>query len=286
MLKSPTDPPYLGPNDDRVQGWKKNRYLILVCGFILQINIGTLYGFSIFSSPLLDMYSHWRGIPNLAYTLGVGILGFLCPLSGNLLDKKGSRYTGYLSSLLYTLGHCLAGVAVLVDQKHFFWFSYGIIGGIGLSLGYVTPVSATVQWFPDLKGFAGGVALAGFGLGATLNGMVNSRIIEAIGPGKTLIVMGLYGGLFICSTSYFICKPPPGYYPKNASEATKNSIASEKSISLSEALRSFLYWRVWITMLGCTFTSVSIISVLSPMMQDVFDLDDVTAGGYLAFLEL
>ncbi|KAL0235404.1 hypothetical protein GEMRC1_001986 [Eukaryota sp. GEM-RC1] len=196
MSKSTTDSPYLGVDDPRVQDWRKNRYLILVCGFILQINIGTLYGFSIFSSPIINMHPHWRGITSLAYSFGVAGLGFLCPFSGRLLDKRGPRCSGYSSAVLYALGHGLAGIAVIVDLKHLFWIGYGVIAGASFSLGYVTPVSATVQWFPDLKGFAGGVALAGFGLDASLNGLVNTRILHATGPGETLIIMGFYGGFF------------------------------------------------------------------------------------------
>ncbi|KAL0233086.1 hypothetical protein GEMRC1_011833 [Eukaryota sp. GEM-RC1] len=278
--------PYLGPDDPRIQGWNKNRYLILACGFLLQINIGTLYGFSIFTAPLQNMYTHWRGIPSLAYSVGVAGLGFLCPVSGRLVDKRGPRFTGFSSALFYALGHVLAGVAVFADLKHLFWIAYGVIGGMGFSLGYVTPVSSTVQWFPDLKGFAGGVALSGFGLGASLNGIVNTRILNATGPAETLIIMGLYGGICTFLTTIFICKPPPGYFPKNASEKVKNAISSERSITLGQALRTFLYWRVWLTILGTTFTGVSIISLLSPMMQDVFDMTDIQAGSYIALFSV
>ncbi|KAL0240864.1 hypothetical protein GEMRC1_006100 [Eukaryota sp. GEM-RC1] len=285
-MQSAQNGAYLGPDDPRIQGWKKNRYLILVCGFILQINIGTLYGFSIFTAPLQEMYTHWRGIPSLAYSVGVAGLGFLCPFTGRLVDQKGPRFTGFCSAFFYALGHVLAGVAVFADLKHLFWISYGVIGGMGFSLGYVTPVSSTVQWFPDLKGFAGGVALSGFGLGASLNGLVNTRILNATGPAETLIIMGLYGGICTFLTSLFVCKPPPGYYPKNASEKVKKAISSERSITSGQALRTFLYWRLWFTILGTTFTGVSIISLLSPMMQDVFDITDLQAGSYIALFSV
>ncbi|KAL0219674.1 hypothetical protein P9112_005327, partial [Eukaryota sp. TZLM1-RC] len=147
---------------------------------------------------------------------------------------------------------------------------------------YCTPVAPVIQWFPELRGFAGGLVLAGFGMGSMKMGILVVRLIELFGPGLALITLGIYGGCFIFSTSYFICKPPPGYYPKNASTKLQQSVASENSINLGKALKSFTYWKVWFTILGTTFAGVSLISLSSPILEDVFSLTEVQAGRYLA----
>ncbi|KAL0219572.1 hypothetical protein P9112_005225 [Eukaryota sp. TZLM1-RC] len=277
---------YSGPNDPRVKGWYRNRYLILFCCFILEVLIGTIYGLSVFSNPIIEIHPDWRGTVSFAYSIGVALLGFLCPFAGQLIDKKGPRLVGMLSAAFFMIGHVLAGYFVIIDLKHAFWISYGVVAGVGLSLGYVTPVSPIVHWFPDLKGVASGIALSGFGLGTLVQGLVNGRLITAFGPDIAIMALGVYGGLIIFITSCFICMPPPGYFPSSASSKVQDSVSSERSLSLGNALKTFLFWRVWLTFLGAAFTGVSIMSLLSPIVEDVFDFSTKQAGFYLAIFSI
>src|SRR5882724_12992246 len=166
-----------------------NRWGIALAGIFMQIALGAVYAWSVFRIPLSKQFGWSISQVTLTFTISILMLGFAAFAGGLWLNKKGPRIVALTGGFLYSLGVFLASFSA--NKLWWLYASYGVIGGIGLGLGYIVPVAVLVKWFPDRRGFITGVAVGGFGAGALITAPVATRLIQSVGVLNTFAYLGI-----------------------------------------------------------------------------------------------
>jgi MFS transporter, OFA family, oxalate/formate antiporter len=251
-----------------------NRWVIALAGAWLQLFLGTVYAWSYFQKPLVSAY----GWPNtqvaLTFSLAICFLGLAAAWGGTKLSRYGPRKMAAVGGVFFGSGYLMAAAALQWHSLLLLYFGYGVIGGTGLGLGYVTPVATVAKWFPDRKGLATGVVIMGFGFGALLMSKVLAPFLYTMSDGNLVAVFTWLGILFLIATllgAAFLRDPPPGYAPpcvlradaaKNTTQATTNS-GNTKILSLRFAV-------MWMIFFCNIVAGISIISFQSPIFEDLW----------------
>jgi OFA family oxalate/formate antiporter-like MFS transporter len=165
--------------------------------------------------------------------------------------------------------------------------SYGLMGGIGLGLGYIVPVATLVKWFPDRRGMITGVAVAGFGAGALITAPLATRLIADIGAPGTFVVLGLVYLVVVTGAGWFMRNPPSGYAPPGwAPSAAQQSQRSAKTYTLREALASWPWYGLWALLFLNTTAGIAIISQAAPMAEEITGATAATAAGLVGAISI
>src|SRR5215469_5381841 len=188
-----------------------NRWSIAVSGVIIQIALGAVYAWSVFHIPLTRAYGWTISQVTFAFTLAILTLGFASFVGGLWMRRVGPRRVAVAAGIFYGVGIFLASFSA----GHLYWlyFSYGILAGIGLGLGYIVPVATLVRWFPDKRGMVTGIAVAGFGAGALLTAPIASRLIVSVGVMRTFAILGVVYFFAVTIPAFFMKDPPRDYRP-------------------------------------------------------------------------
>src|SRR5216683_2175126 len=152
----------------------RNRSIIAVAGVLMQVALGAVYAWSVFRIPLTQTYGWTVSQVTVAFELAILVLGFAAFAGGLWMRRTGPRPVAIVAAVLYGLGTALAGTSHSLTMLY---LTYGVIGGVGLGLGYIVPVATLVRWFPDRRGMITGVAVAGFGAGALITAPIAQRLI-------------------------------------------------------------------------------------------------------------
>src|SRR5436190_20385180 len=173
----------------RVETTQANRWAIASAGIVMQLALGAIYAWSLFITPLVTLHPDWtRTQITLTFSIALVALGVGAITGGTLLDKHGPRKVATLAGILYGVGFIGAG---LFRSLPGLYLTYGLIGGLGLGLGYIVPLATLIKWFPDRRGMITGLAVAGFGAGALVTGPVAQRLIVSAGLPSTFAMLGL-----------------------------------------------------------------------------------------------
>ncbi|KAK3842467.1 MAG: major facilitator superfamily domain-containing protein [Linnemannia gamsii] len=193
---------------------KFNRWIFLPAAFCFQAVCGTLYAWSVFNN-LIDttLYGPTTNTHMAAITfyVALGCFGISSSIMGPWLERHGPRKAGLLGAALFLLGNLITALGVHVKQIALVYVGYGIFGGLGLGISYISPVSALQKWFPDRRGVAAGLAVSGFGAGSIVMAKIPDPLAAAVGLPMTFVVLGLFYFvvMVICALVFRI--PPPGY---------------------------------------------------------------------------
>jgi OFA family oxalate/formate antiporter-like MFS transporter len=243
-----------------------NRWLIAVAGVFLQIALGAVYAWSVFRVPLAKQFGWSISEITLTFTISIFVLGFAAFFGGLWLNRRGPRIVALTGGVLYGLGVFLASFS------HSLWWlylSYGVIGGIGLGLGYIVPVAVLVKWFPDRRGLITGIAVGGFGAGALITAAVATRLIQSVGVLSTFAYLGIAYLVVTVVTGFFMQNPPDGWKPEGwAPTATQTSHRANRDFTLNEALKTSQWWALWLILFLNTCAGISIISQEAPLFQE------------------
>ncbi len=158
------------------------RIRVAAAGFFMQLALGVVYGWSVFLNPLREQFGASRPEANLTFTITLAVLGITAGFGGGLQRRIGPRATATIAGVLYGCGVILSGFAPNLGTLYVF---YGVLGGIGLGLGYIVPLAVLIEWFPDRRGFITGLAVTGFGLGALITSPLATELIKAHGVQST-----------------------------------------------------------------------------------------------------
>ena len=232
----------------------RNRYGVAIAGVILHLMIGSVYAWSVFTKPISG-YTGWKETSvSFAFSLAIFCLGMSAAFMGRLVEKFGPTVTGTISSICYGIGIALTGLAIQSHQLWLLYVAYGVIGGLGLGSGYVTPVSTIVRWFPDKRGLATGLAIMGFGFAAMLTGPIAQSLMANVGVVNTFYILGGFYFVVMLVAAQFIKKPRSHELPP---AIAKNA----ERISLTG--RELIMFFINIT------TGIGLVSAASPMAQDM-----------------
>ena len=214
------------------------------------------------------------------FEIFIAMLGLSAAFFGGWLEHAGPRKAGFIAAMCWGGGLIVGGIGVIVHQLWLLWLGCGVIGGVGQGLGYISPVSTLIKWFPDRRGMATGFAIMGYGGGAMIGapiavGMMKHFSDEGVGPSVALTLMAL-GALYfvVMSTGAFGFRvapsgwKPAGWTPPDARQA--KSMISHKDVHLDEAWKTPQFWLVWAVLCLNVTAGIGVISMASPMLQDVF----------------
>lgn len=254
----------------------KNRWLIAASAVFIHISIGAAYAYSVYTQPLVETKGWSMASVTTAFTIMMVLGGGSAALFGKFVERSGPRKSAMLAAVLFGLGQAGSGFAISIDSLTGFLLSYGLLSGLGLGIGYIAPVSTLVKWFPDKRGLATGMAVLGFGTGALITAPVAASLIESIGISYTFYILGIsYFVLMMLGASY-IAPPPRNWMPagmKAAVKAGTRKIKKDLSQATSgEAVRTKHFWMLWTMMLINTSAGIMMISVASPMAQNIVGL--------------
>src|SRR6266571_2769672 len=218
-------------NDETVNRWR-----IAAAGVLMQVALGAVYAWSVFRIPLTTAYG-WS-IPQVTFTFELAILtlGVASFVGGLWMKRVGPRRVAVVAGLCYGLGTILAGQAH--GNIHNLELAYGLLGGIGLGLGYIVPLATLIPWFPDRRGMITGLAVAGFGAGALVTAPVAERLIPSVGLPATFGILGSAYLIAVLGSAFFMKNPPEGYLPAGWQPAlAQRTQGAIREMALGEALR-------------------------------------------------
>lgn len=265
-----------------------NRWRIAVAGVVLQVVLGAVYAWSVFRNPLAALYGWSAAEITLTFTITIFVLGFSAFPGGLWMNRRGPRVVAVTGGALYGLG---VGLASLTDGRLWWlYLTYGVIGGVGLGLGYIVPVAVLVKWFPDRRGFITGVAVGGFGAGALITAPLATRLIASIGVLQTFGLLGVVSLVVAVAAGSMMRNPPDGWRPDGWAPAARADVAGATAVPgdyvLRDAVRTGRWWALWLVLFLNITAGISLISQEAPIFQELGGLPAATAAGMVGIASL
>ena len=261
-----------------------NRWVIATAGVFLQIALGAVYAWSVFRVPLAKQFGWSISEVTLTFTISIFVLGVAAFFGGLWLNRKGPRVVALTGGTLYGLGVFLASFS---HKLSWLYLSYGVIGGIGLGLGYIVPVAVLVKWFPDRRGLITGIAVGGFGAGALITAPVATRLIQSVGVLSTFAYLGIAYLIVTLVTGLFMQNPPDGWRPEGwTPTASQTSHRAGRDYTLGEALKTWQWWALWLLLFLNTCAGISIISQEAPLFQELAGVTAVVAASMVGLASI
>lgn len=263
----------------------KNRWLIAASAVGIHISIGSVYAYSVMTNPVKDVFDVDGSVIKWAFKIAILFLGLSAAFLGRWVEKVGPKVSGTTAGLFYGVGILGSGLAVQMESLTLFYICYGVIGGIGLGLGYITPVSTLVKWFPDRRGLATGMAIMGFGFAALIFGPVMQSLFDAVGVSNAFYILGVIYMVIILSSSRYIEKPPEGYLPEGFKPGQGKTIKADISnIDAMASLKTTRFYYIWIMMFINIACGIALIAAASPMMQEKLNYTPMEAAGIVGLI--
>ena len=258
------------------------RWRIAAAGVLLQMALGSVYAWSVFRTPLATQFG-WS-ISQITLTFTITILALSCAaFAGGLwLNRSGPRVVAVTGGALYGLGVLLAS---FTERIEWLYATYGLLGGIGLGLGYIVPVTVLVKWFPDRRGLITGIAVGGFGAGALVTAPVATALIERVGVLSTFAWLGL---------AYFVAAPLAGWFMRNPPESGILAAPMVRSplrqgnadYTLGQAVRTRQWWILWLILFLNVTAGISLISQQAPLYQELAGVSAAVAAGMVGLASI
>jgi OFA family oxalate/formate antiporter-like MFS transporter len=263
----------------------KNRWLIAASAVGIHISIGSVYAYSVMTNPVKDVFGVEGSEIKWAFKIAILLLGLSAAFLGRWVEKVGPKVSGITAGVFYGVGILGSGLAVQIESLSLFYICYGIIGGIGLGIGYITPVSTLVKWFPDRRGLATGMAIMGFGFAALIFGPVMQQLFDAVGVSNAFYILGLIYMILILASASYIERPPEGYLPAGYKPGEGKKIKADMAnIDANSSLKTSRFYYIWIMMFINIACGIAIISAASPMMQEKLNYTPMQAAGIVGLI--
>ncbi|MEC5216926.1 MFS family permease [Actimicrobium sp. GrIS 1.19] len=285
-----------------IAGTGFNRWLVPPAALAIHLCIGMAYGFSVFWLPLSkaigikDPIACAKEMPFFAeifatgcdwkismlgwmYTLFFVFLGSSAALFGGWLEHAGPRKAGVVSALCWCGGLVISALGVYTHQIWMLWLGSGVIGGIGLGLGYISPVSTLIKWFPDRRGMATGMAIMGFGGGAMIGAPLADKLMKyyatpvSVGVWETFLTMAAIYLVFMLCGAFGYRVPPAGWNPEGWTAPpaqTNNAMITDRHVHLATAWKTRSFWLIWAVLMLNVSAGIGILGMASPLLQEVF----------------
>jgi len=276
-----------------------NRWLVPPAALCIHLCIGMAYGFSVFWLPLSRAIgltaakacpdiSLWQELFTTTcdwkvasmgwmFTLFFVLLGVSAAIWGGWLERVGPRKAGVVAACCWAGGLLIGAFGVYVHQLWIMWLGAGVIGGVGLGLGYISPVSTLIKWFPDHRGMATGFAIAGFGGGAMIGAPLANNLMNffktptSVGVWETFVTMGLIYFVFMMIGAFAYRVSPVGWQPEGwTPPSEKKSMITEHHVHLDDAHKTPQFWLIWWVLCLNVSAGIGVIGMASPMLQEIF----------------
>jgi OFA family oxalate/formate antiporter-like MFS transporter len=256
-----------------------NRWSIALAAVCIQLALGAVYAWSVFRVPLAKQFGWSISEVTLTFTISIFVLGVAAFLGGLWLNRSGPRVVAMTGGALYGAGVFLASFS---NRLWWLYLSYGLIGGIGLGLGYIVPVAVLVKWFPDRRGLITGIAVGGFGAGALITAPLATRLIQSVGVLNTFAYLGATFLIVTVVAGFFMRNPPPDWKPEGWKPTTlQASQRTGHDYTLGDALKTWQWYALWLLLFLNTCAGISIISQEAPIFEELTAVTAAAAAGML-----
>ena len=266
----------------------KNRWLMALSAVGVHICIGSVYAWSVYVKPIQTQMNWDLTHVTIAFSIAIFFLGLSAALMGKFVEKNGPRVSAILSAALFGLGTIGSGLAIMMESKLLLYFFYGVMGGCGLGIGYIAPVSTLVKWFPDKRGMATGLAIMGFGFASAIWGPTIKVLIEAVGIASTFIILGSGYFAIMFASALYLEKPHETYMPKRFAEKVRTGKKKIKedlaNMGVTHAIKTARFYGLWVMLFINVTCGIAIIGVASPLLQEVLGLSAIAAAAAVGLM--
>lgn len=264
----------------------------------VHLAIGQAYAWSVFKPPLESALGLSGTASALPFQLGIVMLGLSAAFGGTLVERNGPRWAMFVSMVCFSSGFLLSALGVATRQYWLVVLGYGFVGGIGLGIGYISPVSTLIKWFPDRPGMATGIAIMGFGGGALIASPWSAQMLASFGTdtggiARTFLVHGVVYAVFMSMGVLLVRVPPDGWRPAGWEPArtAARPLVTTANVSVRNAVRTPQFYLLWLVLCLNVTAGIGILEKASPMIRDFFanSAAPVSAGaaaGFVALLSL
>jgi MFS family permease len=278
-----------------------NRWLIPPCALAIHLCIGQVYAFSVFNEPLsrlLGVDAPAPGDWSLAtlgwvFSIAIAFLGLTAAAAGTWVERAGPRKAMFASAMFWASGFLVGAAGVALHNLVLLYFGYGVLGGIGLGLGYISPVKTLIRWFPDRPGMATGLAIMGFGGGAMIGSPLAVSLMNAyatpdsVGVAPAFVTMGLIYLAFMLVGAFTVKVPADGWAPAGWTAPVRpKALVTSGNVDANTAIRTRAFWLVWVVLCVNVTAGIGVLGQASVMSQEMVGVSAAAAAGFVGLLSL
>ena len=285
-----------------VAGPGYSRWLVPPAALAIHMCIGQVYGFSVFNLPLTRVLGVSKSAPDdwkltsIALIFGVAIvfLGLAAAVFGTWLERAGPRKAMFAAACCFCGGFAIAALGVKLHQFGLVIGGYGVLGGIGLGIGYISPVSTLIKWFPDRPGMATGMAIMGFGGGAMIGSPLAVNLMKhfsspsSTGVAETMLAMGVLYFVIMMFGVFTVRVAPPGWKPEGfvPRPAGQQGLVTAANVTAASAIRTPQFWLLWGVLFLNVSAGIGVLQTASPIIQQTLGVSAAAAAGFVGLLSL
>ncbi|MEU4426540.1 OFA family MFS transporter [Actinoplanes sp. NPDC024001] len=265
-----------------------SRWLIPPAALSVHLCIGQVYATSVYKNSLVQHFDTGQTAIGIIFSIAIVMLGLSAAVGGTWVEASGPRKAMFVSACFWATGFLVSALGIATGQLWLLYLGYGVLGGIGLGIGYISPVSTLIKWFPDRPGLATGLAIMGFGGGALIAGPLSRQLMSLYDSGydpnvATSVADGdALTGLFLTlGIGYFVIMmfgvfnirvPRDGWQPDGWDPATvrEKPLVTTAQVSAANAIRTLPFWLLWVVLFCNVTAGIGILEQASPMIQDFF----------------
>ena len=273
-------------------GW--SRWLVPPAALAVHLGIGQAYAWSVLKDGLGTGLGLSGTATALPFQLAIVMLGLSAAFLGTQVETRGPRWAMFVATICFSAGFLISAGGIALGQYWLVVFGYGVVGGIGLGIGYISPVSTLIKWFADRPGMATGIAIMGFGGGALIASPIESGLLSAFGKtpsglATTFAIMGLAYLVFMSMGWLLVRVPADDWQPPNPPQASPGATGAGPAVSAATAIRLPQFWLLWIVLCFNVTAGIGILEKAAPIYQDFFRTTTTTqqlAGAATAFVSI
>ncbi|MCX7385170.1 MAG: MFS transporter [Planctomycetota bacterium] len=271
-----------------------NRWLVPPAAIAVHMCIGEVYGFSVFNVPLTQAGAGWT-IPQVGwvYSIALFMLGLSAAVFGKWVERSGPRKAMVASCVCFCGGLLISAIGVKLKMLWLVYMGYGFTGGIGLGLGYISPVSTLIKWFPDRPGMATGMAIMGFGGGALIGAPLGVKLMDyfksatSIGVAEAFIAMAFLYAISMLFGAFIVRVPADGWKPTDWEPSQHlKPMMTNATVAVDVAWKTPQFWYLWVVLCMNVTAGIGILGQASKMCSDMFGVSAAVGGGFAGLLSL
>lgn len=256
---------------------KKNKWIIASAGMLLQLSIGSIYAYSVWINPIHSITGWDAHQLKLSFSLAICFLGLTAAFMQKFVRKIGPKNAGLLAALFFGIGLIGSGFAIVQNSLALFYLFYGVISGIGLGFGYITPISVVVKWFPEKPGFAGGLVIMSFAVGSIIASRLILPLVASFGVSGTFYLLGGAYFLLMAFASLWLSVPV-------SNTQIEDIVKDNPQVPLKELLTDVRFYSLWFILFFNTTCGIALISIASPMAKEIIHIDDKQAINFVGLI--
>ena len=261
----------------------RNRWFIALAAIGLHISIGSVYAWSVLTRPIMADMGFTLSQTTWTFSLAILMLGLSAGFLGSFAEKIGPKKSGLLAMLFWVTGLLGTAYALSIHNLTLLYLFYGIIGGIGLGIGYITPVSTLVKYFPNRPGFATGLAIMGFGFASLIAGPLMQYLVAQVGLVDTFIILGVIYLVIMGASSLYLKAPQPKH-PTRPTKDKSTMYVHNHGMLANDAMKTWQFSALWWVFFINITCGIGLLSLASPMAQETIGMTPTAAASLVGII--